>query len=372
MISDEKMGTSTTNQTPPRRRPVASWEKPKTPLMSDTSNNHALNVLQENGPQFTPEGKGVEDDSCLTTPRRNLDGKEAILLSSNKKRKLKAARQILEDVDTPTRGAAWKTLFGVDSPPNQRKRSFLQRSYTSIKEALTLADPPTKRACSAKAYPLDKPIDLKAFSINNSGKPRNSLSATDRATRRAVNKRIEALTADNDDQNLLALWKTAQHSRVRDLFRRLRLCMNSDEAGVGARLLRGVKRISARLKDNMKTGGMTKDCRTVKEILAMALAAGKANEGEGEVSDRACERECFPSWHHRSIQKLMDKGEKRSNQFFTQPLASLNVIDEEKKRWKYSEAEVERLREWMVDNPYTRDCPFGTVRRRDMYGGYIC
>ena len=68
----------------------------------------------------------------------------------------------------------------------------------------------------------------------------------------------------------------------------------------------------------------------------------------------------------------MEKGEKMSDQFFAQPLPSFNVIDEEKRRCKYSDEEVEKLRQWMVDNPYTRDCPFGTVRRRDMYGVYFC
>ena len=156
------------------------------------------------------------------------------------------------------------------------------------------------------------------------------------------------------------------------MFRRLRLKINSDEVSVGARLLRGVQRITHQLKDTMKSGitsgGRSKDCRTLKEIIAMQLAAGKVNEGEGVVSDRACWRECFPSFYHRSFQVLMEKGEKRSNQFFTQPLVSFNVIDEEKKRWKYSEEEVKKLRDWMVDNPYTRDCPFSTARRRDMYG----
>ena len=102
----------------------------------------------------------------------------------------------------------------------------------------------------------------------------------------------------------------------------------------------------------------------------MQLAAGNVNGGEDQVSERACERVCFGSWHW-SAQKLMEKGEKMSDQFFAQPLASYNVIDEEKRRCKYSDEEVEKLRQWMVDNPYTRDCPFSTVRRRDMYGVYV-
>ena len=110
-----------------------------------------------------------------------------------------------------------------------------------------------------------------------------------------MRSRVDAITADNDDQNLLALWKTAQHPKVRDLFRRLRLTINSDEVSVGLRLLRGVQRITHRLKDTMKSGitsgGRSKDCRTLKEIIAMQLAAGKVNEGEGvecsQVSDRS-------------------------------------------------------------------------------------
>ena len=180
--------------------------------------------------------------------------------------------------------------------------------------------------------------------------------------------RVNALTADTENQNVLALWKTAQHPSVRDLFRRLRLYISSGEVSVGLRLLRGIRRITHRIKVNMKCGGRSKTCRTLKEIIALQLVAGKVKEGEGVVSDRACWRECFGPGHHRSFQKLMEKGEKRSAQFFTQPLVNFNVIDEEKKRWKYSEQEIDKLREWMLDNPYTRDCPFGTVRRRNLYG----
>ena len=153
-----------------------------------------------------------------------------------------------------------KRLFGLDSPPTKKKRPFLQQSFTVIKTALSSVDPPTKKARNTGVALSDTPIDLDAFSITNSGNSRKGVGS-DKATRRAVQSRVDALTADNDDQNfLLALWKTTQHPRVRNLFQRLRLYVNSDEVRVGARLLRGIKRITSRIKENMKSSGRSKDC----------------------------------------------------------------------------------------------------------------
>ena len=182
-------------------------EESAVPKISDRSVNDALQVLQDKGPQFTPEEKGVSDDSQPTTPRCNLDREDAELLSSNKRQKIDETRKILEEADTPLREAAFRRLFADDSPSSKRKRSstFLQRSYTSIKAVFSSADPPTKRACTTAADPLDRPMDLNAFSTTKSGVPRKSQSATVVATQRAVLSRVDAITADNDDQNLLAL-----------------------------------------------------------------------------------------------------------------------------------------------------------------------
>ena len=95
-----------------------------------------------------------------------------------------------------------------------------------------------------------------------------------------------------------------------------------------------------------------------------------ATRGGGTVSQNAIGRQLVPDFSEGARKRIIRKAGLKRKQFDKDDLGQFSLVDHEAKRWKYKDDEINKLREYMLDNPYTRDSPQqnDTVYKRDYIG----
>ena len=113
-------------------------------------------------------------------------------------------------------------------------------------------------------------------------------------------------------------------------------------------------------------GMLTRTCRTILSFLGMAVAKGGEGREENRVPVNAICRQIFGSYSEGAAKRIMAKASIKRKRFDEEDLSQFNIIDKEKKRWKFSEDEIEKLQGYMVDNTFTRQSPmkYDTLRKK--------
>lgn len=255
--------------------------------------------------------------------------------------------------------------------------SEVKQSYRRCQEAAQL--PP-------KVPSSREPVDLNAFGYYSHkstvqpewrGKSRAECNADNpnynaddnagRAKRRAVRGIVDAVQSVGDeDQIALALMGALEHPEIRPYMGRIVGSFNTEAAKVGLRAVDGMKSLVDLVAGKRATGGRSKQCRA----LLIAIAMCVTHELDDKVSKEAVIRQIFPAISRAAAQRLLKTAGKKRKRLEEEELYDFRMVDEERKRWKYTDEIILNLRHYMCNNIYTRDSPNSkdTIRERDTYG----
>ena len=170
----------------------------------------------------------------------------------------------------------------------------------------------------------------------------------------------------DEDQIALALMGALEHPEIRPYMGRIVGSFNTEAAKVGLRAVDGMKSLVDLLAGKRATGGRSKQCRA----LLIAIAMCVTHELDDKVSKEAVIRQIFPAISRAAAQRLLKTAGKKRKRLEEEELYDFRMVDEERKRWKYTDEIILNLRHYMCNNIYTRDSPNSkdTIRERDMYG----
>ena len=78
----------------------------------------------------------------------------------------------------------------------------------------------------------------------------------------------------------------------------------------------------------------------------------------------------FPSMTRTSARRIFLDGKKKLDRLVGEDLRDFSAVDQDAKRWKYSEKKINELQAWMTSNKYCRDSPNerDTIDKRDLNG----
>ena len=98
-----------------------------------------------------------------------------------------------------------------------------------------------------------------------------------------------------------------------------------------------------------------------------------AANDENKVSDGAIGRQLLGSYSSSTHLRMLRKAGIKRKRFDTQDLGQFSIVDDEKKRWNYTDADIEGVRNYMVDNTYPQDSPMkdDTIYKKDYNGEYL-
>ena len=260
------------------------------------------------------------------------------------------------------------------------KPSITQSLHYTIKKLLRKQQPPLVQSTD-KTESYD-PIDENAFhyyppsyrggehrSVANIDRASFNLhAAAARAKSRAVSKNVDSiLAAGDDDQITLALRDTLGHDKIQPYAARLWGTVFSEEASVGRLAVEGMREIANKIATTKNKGMLSKTCRTLLSVLGMVVMKGDESD-KGKI--RSIYRQILPNFSLGAAQRILDKAGKKRKRFDMEDLSEFDIIEKELLRCKYSQEEIDNLREWMVENIHTRTSPMkeDTVQKRDTNG----
>ncbi len=80
-------------------------------------------------------------------------------------------------------------------------------------------------------------------------------------------------------------------------------------------------------------------------------------DNDEDVSQNAIGQQLLEDFSVDARKRMLKKSGIKRKRFEEQELRQFSIVDKEKKRWKYSDEDIEGLRGYMVENTYTRDSP---------------
>ena len=263
-------------------------------------------------------------------------------------------------------------------------QSTAQKIFTLAKKHLRkLMGWPTEPIATAPDNPLDEnafhfyPPNYKHGQHRSNGQDTNINFNLQRsasvALSRAVNKVVAAIKSVGDsDQIALTLREVLFHRDVLPHVTKIFGPTFSEEARVGQALVKGVRAVAKKVATNKNNGYLTKKCKSLLSLLAMLVAGGEVSE-ERTCSQSALMRQLLPAFKRSSAQRILKRGSVKRKCFDEEEISMFDFLDKEKKRWKYTDDEIESMRDYMVNNTHTRMSPQmnDTIRKRDLYGHYI-
>ena len=188
------------------------------------------------------------------------------------------------------------------------------------------------------------------------------------ALNRAVQNNVNAiLEAGDDDQVVLALRETLDHTKIRPFAQRIWGSVFSDQSSLGRRALDGMRGMADRIAGTKNKGMLSKKCRALLNVICMCLVRGDESD---KGNARAIRRHVLTGYSHGAANRILNKAGKKRKRFDDEDLSNFDIYEREAIRCKYNDEEMEDFRTWMVTNPYARTSPMKdhTVIRRDHRG----
>ncbi|KAL7533169.1 hypothetical protein ACHAXR_005078 [Thalassiosira sp. AJA248-18] len=111
----------------------------------------------------------------------------------------------------------------------------------------------------------------------------------------------------------------------------------------------------------------------MRSLLSTLLMCAEKDKTSG-VSKSVIGRTLLGSYSNKTHERMIEKAGIKRKRFYEQDLGQFCIIDKEKKRWKYTDEDIEGLRGYMVDNTYyTRESPMkdDTVVKKDCNGDAV-
>ena len=129
-----------------------------------------------------------------------------------------------------------------------------------------------------------------------------------------------------------------------------------------------MRSVAEQVATTKNKGMLTRTCRSLLSTLLMCAA-----NDDNKVSDGAIGRQILGSYSMSTRRRMLRKAGIKRKRFDTQDLGQFSIVDVEEKRWKYTEADIEGLRNYMIDNTYTRDSPMkdDAIYKRDYNSEYL-
>ena len=110
---------------------------------------------------------------------------------------------------------------------------------------------------------------------------------------------------------------------------------------------------------------LSRKCRSLMSMLLMCVS-----DKEDIVSKSTIGRQLLQSFPITTRWRIINIAGIKRKRFRDNEVSQFRLADKEKKRWKCSDGEMEDLREYMVENTYTRASPQknDTLTKRDING----
>ena len=118
---------------------------------------------------------------------------------------------------------------------------------------------------------------------------------------------------------------------------------------VGKHLVKGTRDIADQVSTHRNKGMLSKTCRSLLSTLPMTV--GKA---DGNVSENVVGGQILGLYSTGARHRTIKKARIKRKRFDEQDMGQFFLVDKEKKHWKYHNDEIEGLRNYMVNNTYTR------------------
>ena len=261
-----------------------------------------------------------------------------------------------------------------------KDQSVIQSIYSSVKMLVQKYSPEAAASTSSKADPLNHNAYFwyghDTVPRSNVGQHRGTVNednpsydieaaaARDRSRRRTACLAAHLAPGDKD-QIALTLHDTVAAPEMREHSERVFGEAFSEEAMVGRVLVRGIRAITGKIATAKKKGMLPLSLRSFMSNMLMC-----ATRGGGTVSQNAIGRQLVPDFSEGARKRIIRKAGLKRKKFDEDDLGQFSLVDHEAKRWKYKDDEINKLREYMLDNPYTRDSPQqnDTVYKRDYIG----
>jgi len=356
---------------------------PQAPLASPTqTNNAAIRDAQQFPVESTPQSTEAATPSSApaqaspASPRTTRSVKDSEFSPTTER----ARREILRCLEKKDDADRTKLLGSIIEQSAVNKPSIIEWLFGKVKCLLRAQQPSAATASRINPSPND-PIDEKAFeyydpsryngqhrSVGNASRMEFDIqSAGRRAKNRKVRNNVDAILDGGDaDQITLGLRDTLEHPEVRPYSERVLgdWCF-SEEAKVGRALVRGIRSMTEKVAETKNNGVISRTCRSLLTTLLMPVA-----NGDEDVSKTAIGRQLLGSFSRPARRRLLKRAGIKRKRFNEEDLKQFSMLDEEKKRWKYTEADINGLRNYMVNNIYTRQSPMknDTVFERDYNG----
>ncbi|EJK47945.1 hypothetical protein THAOC_33300, partial [Thalassiosira oceanica] len=248
--------------------------------------------------------------------------------------------------------------FETKSTPviSTTQQKIRRKKFLSTTGHLTITGPPP--AGQPRAVQRRMPIRLRSIWIKQPPELGNE---------RQKNIADAILKTGDDDQIALALKDALEHSSVKAYVERIYGEQDSEKSAVGRVAVDGMRDLAERIRDSKHLGGRGKECRALLTTIGMALAESAELQG---VSERAVLRQVFPNFSRLTAQRIMRKAGEKRKKFEEEELREFTLFEDEVRRSKYSDQEIDDLRNWMLTNDYSRDSPQAkdTIRERDLNG----
>ena len=351
--TSSRRSTPQDSDNPPPRVPTPATAEDQ----SAAGLRRAIDNLQNAG-DLSP---AASPPSTPLNPRRTVNDPRASNISTPQTDKL---LQELKD-----------RMDGKTSPQKKRINSFMSKL---IRDNQSRPSRPSSRTPAEEL-----PINYQAFenyaatrggavvsrAARHANDPSFNLeSAAGQARRRATKNIVDRiLQTGDDDQISLALLEALNHKSIRPYMKRIYGEQNSEQSAVGRIAVDGMKALTERIANSKSDGGRRQECRALLKMIGMTLTESAEAK---EVSQEAVIRQVFPNFSRRSAQRILKKAGEKRKRFEEQELCDFTLVEDEKKRSKYSSQQIDELRNWMLTNDYSRDSPQAkdTIRERDIHG----
>lgn len=230
------------------------------------------------------------------------------------------------------------------------------------------------------------PVDERAYvAPSKQGDNVRSQGAARKEKSRCVRGIVDAVVgAGTISQQRLALRDALGHPKIRDVASSIGL--NVEEVQVALYIKDNIKKMVAAIYENCKNssnGSMNMDAHSFLNAISMSVVETPPTSPEStptkprgkqttKISGRALKKHLNLASNGAAARSL--KGAKKRRKLMIKgDRSALKTRPNHGRRSKYSEAELHKLRDWMLDNMYTRDSPMkdDSVRKRDLYDEYV-